>query len=78
MAELDDHARRVLRSEFASGIVDFPAKKSVVDVEAGFETCAQTRGAEHRSAEEQQGRAAARFRAKFTPLPSSDSTATPA
>ena len=26
MAELDDHARRVLRAEFASGIVDFPAQ----------------------------------------------------
>jgi beta-glucosidase len=38
MAELDDHARRVLRSEFASGIVDFPVQKSVVDVEGGFET----------------------------------------
>ncbi len=38
MAELDDHARRVLRSEFLSGIVDFPVKRSVVDVEAGFET----------------------------------------
>ena len=38
MAELDDHVRRVLRSEFASGIVDYPTKKSVVDVEAGFNT----------------------------------------
>jgi len=38
MAELDDHVRRVLRSEFASGIVDDPAKKSVVDVEGGLET----------------------------------------
>lgn len=38
MAQLDDHVRRVLRSEFASGIVDFPQKKSVVDVEAGFQT----------------------------------------
>jgi beta-glucosidase len=38
MAELDDHARRVLRSEFASGIVDNPGQKSVVDVEGGFET----------------------------------------
>jgi beta-glucosidase len=37
MAELDDHARRVLRSEFASGIVDNPIKKAVVDVEGGFE-----------------------------------------
>ena len=38
MAELDDHVRRILRSEFASGIVDYPTKKSVVDVEGGFET----------------------------------------
>ena len=38
VAELDEHARRVLRSEFASGIVDFPTKKSVVDVEGGLET----------------------------------------
>jgi beta-glucosidase len=37
MSQLDDHVRRVLRSEFASGIVDFPTKKSVVDVEGGFE-----------------------------------------
>ena len=33
MAEIDDHARRVLRSEFASGIVDFPVERGVVDVE---------------------------------------------
>jgi beta-glucosidase len=38
MAELDDHVRRVLRSEFAAGLFDFPTKKAVVDVEAGFET----------------------------------------
>ncbi len=38
MSELDDHVRRVLRSEFASGIVDHPVQKAVVDVEAGFET----------------------------------------
>ena len=37
MSEIDDHARRMLRSEFASGIVDFPAKKSVIDVEANLE-----------------------------------------
>lgn len=37
-AELDDHVHRVLRSEFASGIIDDPVKKSVVDVEGGFET----------------------------------------
>lgn len=38
ISELDDHVRRVLRSEFASGIVDHPVQKAVVDVEAGFET----------------------------------------
>ncbi|MGI8958427.1 MAG: beta-glucosidase [Bryobacteraceae bacterium] len=38
VAELDDHVRRVLRSEFASGIVDHPMHKSVVDVEGGFDT----------------------------------------
>ena len=36
-AELDDHVRRILRSEFSSGIVDDPVKKSVVDVEGGLE-----------------------------------------
>ena len=38
VSALDDHVRRVLRSEFASGIVDHPAQKAVVDVEAGCET----------------------------------------
>src|ERR1700684_3221872 len=38
VAELDEHVRRILRSEFASGIVDFPTQKSVVDVEGGLET----------------------------------------
>jgi beta-glucosidase len=37
-SELDDHVHRILRAEFASGIVDDPVKKSVVDVESGFET----------------------------------------
>jgi len=37
MSEIDDHARRVLRAEFASGIVDYPEQKSVVNVDAGFE-----------------------------------------
>jgi beta-glucosidase len=37
MSELDEHVRRVLRSEFASGIVDFPTQKSVVDVDGGLE-----------------------------------------
>jgi len=33
MAELDEHVRRVLRSEFACGLFDYPIQKSVVDVE---------------------------------------------
>jgi beta-glucosidase len=37
-AELDEHVRRVLRSEFASGIVDYPTTKSVPDVLGGMET----------------------------------------
>jgi beta-glucosidase len=37
VSELDDHVRRILRSEFASGIVDNPIQKSVVDVEGGLE-----------------------------------------
>jgi beta-glucosidase len=41
VAELDDHVRRVLRSEFLSGIVDFPRKRSVVDVEGGLEISRQ-------------------------------------
>ena len=35
-AELDEHVRRVLWSEFNSGIVDDPQHKSVVDVQHGF------------------------------------------
>ena len=35
-AELDNHVHRILRSEFSSGIIDDPVKKSVVDVEGGF------------------------------------------
>ena len=37
-SEIDDHVRRILRSEFAAGLVDFPTQKSVVDVEGGFAT----------------------------------------
>jgi beta-glucosidase len=37
-AELDDHVRRVLRAEFACGIVDHPAQKGVADVEGDLET----------------------------------------
>lgn len=37
-AEFDDHVRRVLWGEFHSGIVDYPIRKSVVDVEANLVT----------------------------------------
>ena len=37
MSELDDHVRRIVRAMFATGVVDDPPKKSVVDVMAGFE-----------------------------------------
>lgn len=35
-AELDEHVRRILRTEFASGIIDFPIRKGVVDAEGGL------------------------------------------
>lgn len=34
--ELDDHVRRVLWAEFASGVVDDPVRRSVVDVQHGL------------------------------------------
>src|SRR3954463_16675693 len=37
MAELNDHVQRILRSMFATGVIDDPPHKSVVDVEHGFE-----------------------------------------
>ena len=39
--ELDDHVHRILRSMFATGVIDDPPQKSVVDVVRGFEV-AQT------------------------------------
>jgi len=35
--ELDDHVRRILRAMFATGVIDDPGHKSVVDVVGGFE-----------------------------------------
>jgi beta-glucosidase len=35
-AELDDHVHRILRSMFASGVIDDPPRKSVVDVMGGL------------------------------------------
>jgi beta-glucosidase len=37
MAEVDDHVRRVLRSMFATGVIDDPPQKSVPDVAGGLE-----------------------------------------
>ena len=37
LAEIDDHARRVLYGEFVSGLVDNPPQTSVVDVVKGLE-----------------------------------------
>jgi beta-glucosidase len=37
MAELDDHVHRILRSMFATGVIDDPPQKGVVDVVRGFE-----------------------------------------
>jgi beta-glucosidase len=36
-SEIDDHVRRILRTMFATGVIDDPPQKSVVDVEHGFE-----------------------------------------
>jgi beta-glucosidase len=36
VAELDDHVRRILRTEFAGGIIDFPIRKGVVNAEEGL------------------------------------------
>ena len=36
-AELDDHVHRILRSMFATGVIDHPRQRSVVDPFAGFE-----------------------------------------
>ena len=36
-AELDDHVQRILRAMFATGVVDDPVQRSVVDVTGGLE-----------------------------------------
>ena len=38
VAELDEHVLRILRSMFASGVIDYPRQSSVVDPFAGMET----------------------------------------
>src|SRR5271155_2232197 len=42
MAEIDDHARRVLYAEFVAGVVDYPIEKGVVDVLGGLEIAQRT------------------------------------
>lgn len=37
VAELNDHVQRILRSMFATGVIDDPPQKSVVDVDHGYE-----------------------------------------
>jgi beta-glucosidase len=37
MADLDEHVRRILRTEFATGIIDDPRQTFVVNVDHGFE-----------------------------------------
>ncbi len=37
-AELDEHVRRILRSMFVAGVIDYPRQRSVIDPFAGFET----------------------------------------
>jgi beta-glucosidase len=41
MAEIDEHVHRILRAEFASGLVDDPIKKSVIDVSDGLRIARQ-------------------------------------
>jgi len=36
-SELDDHVHRILRSMFATGVIDDPAQRSVVDIVGGLE-----------------------------------------
>lgn len=38
MAQLDDHVRRILWAEFASGVVDNPPHFALVDAQKGFDT----------------------------------------
>jgi beta-glucosidase len=38
MSQVDDHVHRILRAMFATGVIDDPPHKSVVDVMAGFDT----------------------------------------
>lgn len=37
MSEIDEHAHRILRSMFLSGVIDHPIEKSVIDIESGLD-----------------------------------------
>jgi beta-glucosidase len=41
VAEIDDHARRILRSYFDDGVMDYPVNRSVIDVEGHLEVTQQ-------------------------------------
>jgi beta-glucosidase len=41
VAEIDDHARRILRSYFDDGVVDYPVEKRVIDVERDLDIAQQ-------------------------------------
>lgn len=41
LAEIDDHARRILRSYFDDGIMDYPVSRSVIDVERHLDVAQQ-------------------------------------
>ncbi|MBB6144764.1 beta-glucosidase [Silvibacterium bohemicum] len=41
IAEIDDHARRILRSYFDDGVVDYPVEKRVIDVERDLDIAQQ-------------------------------------
>jgi beta-glucosidase len=44
LGEVDDHVHRILRSMFATGVIDDPPRKSVVDVVGGFEVAQKLAG----------------------------------
>jgi len=44
MANIDDHVHRILRTEFATGIIDDPVTTSVVDVDRGMEVAEHIAG----------------------------------
>ncbi len=58
--ELDDHVQRILRSMFATGVVDDPPQRGVVDIMGGLEVAQKIAESEHRAAQERTRAASAR------------------